>query len=97
MQKQSLDPNKIERVITSIIRQFETSGENEISTHVIGEMVMQSLFNIDPVAYVRFASIYKDFANVQDFIDCISSIEKQSKEHINDLLTDTHSHTHIDN
>ncbi|MDP3371506.1 MAG: transcriptional regulator NrdR [Candidatus Paracaedibacteraceae bacterium] len=96
MQKQSLDPNKIDRIITSVIRQFETSGENDISTHIIGEMVMQSLFNIDPVAYVRFASIYKDFANVQDFIDCISSIEKQSKEHGFDLLKNTHSHTHMD-
>jgi len=80
MQKHSLDPNKIERIISSIIRQFETSGEADISTHTIGEMVMQSLFNLDPVAYVRFASIYKDFANVQDFMDCISSMEQQSKE-----------------
>ena len=80
MQKHSLDPNKIERIISSIIRQLETSGETDISTHVIGEMVMRSLFNLDPVAYVRFASIYKDFANVQDFIDCISSMEQQSEE-----------------
>lgn len=80
MQKHSLDPNKIERIISSIIRQLETSGETDISTHVIGEMVMRSLFNLDPVAYVRFASIYKDFANVQDFIDCISSMEQQPEE-----------------
>jgi transcriptional repressor NrdR len=80
MQKHSLDPNKIERIISSIIRQLETSGETDISTHVIGEMVMRSLFNLDPVAYVRFASIYKDFANVQDFIDCISLMEQQSEE-----------------
>lgn len=80
MQKHSLDPNKIERIISSIIRQLETSGETDISTHVIGEMVMRSLFNLDPVAYVRFASIYKDFANFQDFIDCISSMEQQPEE-----------------
>lgn len=80
MQKHSLDPDKIERIISSIIRQLETSGETDISTHVIGEMVMRSLFNLDPVAYVRFASIYKDFANVQDFIDCISSMAQQSEE-----------------
>lgn len=84
MQKHSLDPNKIERIISSIIRQLETSGETDISTHVIGEMVMRSLFNLDPVAYVRFASIYKDFANVQDFIDCISSMEQQSEEFTSD-------------
>lgn len=80
MQKHSLDPNKIERIISSIIRQLETSGETDIPTQMIGEMVMRSLFNLDPVAYVRFASIYQDFANVQDFIDCISSMEKQSEE-----------------
>ncbi len=80
MQKHSLDPDKIERIVSSIVRQLETSGETDISTHVIGEMVMRSLFNLDPVAYVRFASIYKDFANVHDFIDCISLMEQQSKE-----------------
>jgi transcriptional repressor NrdR len=93
MQKHSLDPNKIERIISSIIRQLETSGETDISTHVIGEMVMRSLFNLDPVAYVRFASIYKDFANVQDFIDCISLMEQQSE----DVMTDKKSQIDINN
>lgn len=78
MHKHSIDPEKIERVITSTIRQLETSGESEISTRLIGDMVLQSLFNLDVVAYIRFASIYKEFSTAHDFIDLISRMEKQS-------------------
>jgi transcriptional repressor NrdR len=75
MNKHALDPDRVERVVSSIVRQLETSGEQEITTKLIGEMVMQALFNLDPVAYVRFASIYKEFNNVQDFVRFVQSMD----------------------
>ena len=77
MHKHTMDIQKTERIVSSIVRQFETAGEIEISSRAIGETVMQLLANIDPVAYVRFASIYKEFDNIQDFVDLISSIDTQ--------------------
>jgi transcriptional repressor NrdR len=80
MNKHALDPERVERVVSSIVRQLETSGEQEISTQNIGEMVMTALFNLDPVAYVRFASIYKEFNNVQDFVEFVQSMDAKQKE-----------------
>jgi transcriptional repressor NrdR len=79
LHKRSLNPERVERVISGIVRQIETSGEHEVSSCAIGEMVMQSLILLDSVACVRFASIYKDFSNVQDFIDFITTMEQQSR------------------
>ncbi len=75
--KRSLDPERIEMVINGIIRQLETSGESEFPTKTIGEMVMKALFHLDPVAYVRFASVYHEFSNVHDFINFISNMNNQ--------------------
>jgi transcriptional repressor NrdR len=88
MHKHSLDTQKIERVVTSVVRQCETSGETEISSKIIGQMVMRSLFNMDAVAYVRFASIYKEFENAQDFIDFISSMNENDTNLENENLFD---------
>jgi transcriptional repressor NrdR len=79
MHKRALDPERVERVITAIVRQLETLGESEVTTKLIGEMVMDALYNLDTVAYVRFASIYKDFTSVQDFMDFISPMEAEHK------------------
>jgi transcriptional repressor NrdR len=73
LHKRAIDPERIERVISSIVRQLETSGETEILTTDIGEMAMDALLNLDAVAYVRFASIYKDFNDVKDFIAFIEN------------------------
>ncbi|MBI1954575.1 MAG: transcriptional repressor NrdR [Proteobacteria bacterium] len=77
LHKRSIKPERVERVINSIVRRLETSGENDITTSSIGEIVMQALINLDPVAYVRFASVYKDFNDVKDFIDFISHMSQQ--------------------
>jgi transcriptional repressor NrdR len=61
MHKRALDPERVERVISGIVRQLETMGEMEVTTKHIGEMVMEALYNLDAVAYVRFASIYREF------------------------------------
>lgn len=75
MHKHSLDSQKIERLVTSVVRQLELEGDVEVVSTHIGEMVMQSLYTVDPVAYIRFASIYQDFISAQNFIDCISTMQ----------------------
>jgi transcriptional repressor NrdR len=75
LHKRPVDMERVERVISSIVRQLETSGDQEISTRTIGEMVMKALVSLDAVAYVRFASVYKEFSEVSDFIEFISQIE----------------------
>jgi transcriptional repressor NrdR len=67
LHKRPIDDERIERVVSGIVRQFETSGETEILSSAIGEVVMTALLELDPVAYVRFASIYRDFHEAQDF------------------------------
>lgn len=73
--KRALDPERIERLISSLVRQLETCGEHEVSTRTIGEMAMQALIHLDAVAYVRFASVYHEFSNVTDFIKFIQQLD----------------------
>ncbi len=65
--KRPVDPDRVERMINGIVRRLETLGESEISTTVIGELVMDALANLDQVAYVRFASVYRNFREARDF------------------------------
>jgi len=65
--KRPVKPDKIELITNSIQRRLESSGETEIPTKVIGELVMDALKELDRVAYLRFASVYKDFQETDDF------------------------------
>jgi len=65
--KRPVSPERIDRLVSSIQRQMETSGESEMASARIGEMVMEGLKALDPVAYIRFASVYKDFREAKDF------------------------------
>ena len=65
--KRPVPPERIEKLASSIQRQVETSGESEIESSRIGGMVMDGLKALDPVAYIRFASVYKDFREARDF------------------------------
>jgi len=67
LRKRNVDPERIERVVNSIVRRLESSGESEIRAETIGEMVMEALHQLDQVAYVRFASVYRNFREVSDF------------------------------
>ncbi len=69
--KRNVDPVRVGRMINGIVRRLESSGESEISSKLIGESVMQALANLDPVAYVRFASVYKNFREARDFEDFV--------------------------
>ena len=62
-------------MITGIVRRLESMGESEVPSTVIGEMVMDSLGNLDPVAYVRFASVYRNFREEKDFVQFVDKID----------------------
>ncbi len=67
LRKRPVTDEQIERIVNGIQRQLETSGESEIPSKMIGEMVMEVLKDLDPVGYVRFASVYRDFREAKDF------------------------------
>tara|TARA_B100001093_G_C26306787_1_gene791851 strand:+ start:179 stop:640 length:462 start_codon:yes stop_codon:yes gene_type:complete len=67
LRKRAIDAERIERMISGIVRRLESSGEVEIPSSLIGELVMDSLSQIDKVAYVRFASVYRNFREARDF------------------------------
>ncbi|MCR5875771.1 transcriptional regulator NrdR [Phenylobacterium sp. J426] len=67
LRKRPVEPERIERMISTIVRQLESMGETEISSSAVGELVMKQLKQLDDVAYVRYASVYRDFRETQDF------------------------------
>jgi transcriptional repressor NrdR len=67
LRKRPVDPEAVERMVSGIVRQLESVGETELASHVVGEMVMKALKSLDEVAYVRYASVYRDFRETQDF------------------------------
>ncbi len=67
LRKRPVEADKVERIATSIQRRLESLGESEIQSKVIGEMVMDVLLELDQVAYVRYASVYKNFREKKDF------------------------------
>jgi transcriptional repressor NrdR len=67
LRKRPVEEDRMERIANSIQRRLETLGENEIPTKVIGEMVMEALAELDQVAFVRFASVYRNFREAKDF------------------------------
>jgi len=69
LRKRPVPQERIDKLLSSIQRQLETSGETEINSTMIGEMVMNGLKALDTVAYIRFASVYKDFREAKDFED----------------------------
>lgn len=70
-QKRNIDADRIEQMISGIVRQLESSGETDITSDRVGELVMEALKSVDSVAYVRYASVYKDFHQVEDFREFI--------------------------
>ena len=83
LRKRPVDPDRVERMVNGIVRRLESLGEAEIPSQVIGEMVMEALSNLDPVAYVRFASVYRNFREAKDFeefIDELVSPQRQPEE-----------------
>ncbi len=74
MRKRPVHEEQIERIVSGLVRQLEASGENEIPSKHLGELVMDTLRGIDAVAYVRFASVYRDFREARDFEAILGSL-----------------------
>jgi transcriptional repressor NrdR len=74
LRKRPVDPDRIERMINGLVRRLESMGENEIPVAVIGELAMEGLASLDQVAYVRFASVYKNFREAKDFEEFIGEL-----------------------
>ena len=75
VRKRNVDPERIERAVTGIVRQLESSGETEIPTEEIGRLVMEALKSLDDVAYVRFASVYRNFREAKDFHEVLGELK----------------------
>lgn len=76
LRKRPVDRERVERMINGIVRQLESMGDSEISSEVIGEMIMEALKALDMVAYVRFASVYRNFREAKDFEDFVGAISR---------------------
>jgi len=74
LRKRPVEAERLERVVNGIVRRLESSGENEIPTKLIGELVMDALASLDSVAYVRFASVYRNFREARDFEEFIEKL-----------------------
>jgi len=74
LRKRPVDAERLERVVNGIVRRLESSGESEIPTSVIGQIVMDALANLDQVAYVRFASVYRNFREAKDFEEFVGKL-----------------------
>lgn len=74
LRKRPVNAERIERIVNSVQRQLEASGESEIPTKAIGQMVMENLKDLDQVAYVRFASVYRNFREAKDFEDFVENL-----------------------
>jgi len=71
LRKRPIESEQVDQLVSGIVRRLESVGESEIPSREIGEMVMEALANLDPVAYVRYASVYRDFRDANDFADIL--------------------------
>lgn len=76
LRKRPVEEERVARVVTSMVRRLETMGETEIPAATVGEVVMEALRSLDSVAYVRFASVYRNFREAKDFEDFIGGLDE---------------------
>lgn len=77
--KRGIAQERLDQLVSGVQRQIETLGESEVSAKTIGEMVMEGLRQLDTVAYIRFASVYRDFTEAKDFEEFASSVRDAAK------------------
>ena len=80
LRKRPVEAERVESVITGIVRRLESLGEQEVPSSVVGEMIMEALSGIDSVAYVRFASVYKNFREAKDFEKFVGGIGGENEK-----------------
>ena len=78
LRKRPVDRDRIERAVSGIVRRLESSGETEIPSEEIGLQVLEALKSLDDVAFVRYASVYRDFSEAKDFEEFASSVQEMS-------------------
>jgi transcriptional repressor NrdR len=78
--KRGLAQERLDQLVSGVQRQIETMGESEVTARGIGEMVMEGLRGLDTVAYIRFASVYRDFTEAKDFEDFASTVRDAGKD-----------------
>ena len=76
LNKRPVQEERIERIVNGIVRQLEAAGDSDIDSKTIGEQVMETLKEVDAVAYVRFASVYRDFREARDFEEFLGSLDE---------------------
>ncbi len=74
LRKRPIEEERVERIVNGIVRQLEASGESEVPSKQVGELVMDTLRELDSVAYVRFASVYRNFREAKDFEDFVGTL-----------------------
>ena len=74
LRKRPVEPDRIERMVSGIVRRLESMGENDVKSDVVGKLVMEGLRTLDDVAYVRFASVYKNFREAKDFEELLGQL-----------------------
>lgn len=80
LRKRDVDAERVEQLVSGIVRELESIGDSEIPSKQIGEMVMERLANLDDVAYVRYASVYKNFREARDFEQFLDRLEDPDRE-----------------
>ncbi len=71
LRKRPVEPDRVEQVVNSIVRRLESTGESDVNADLVGELIMEALASLDKVAYVRFASVYRNFREAKDFEEFI--------------------------
>src|SRR5215203_1021806 len=77
LRKRPVEPERVERLINGIVRQLESLGESEVTSEQVGELVMEGLKGLDDIAYVRFASVYKNFRETRDFEEILGRLASE--------------------
>ena len=85
LRKRPIEAERVERMVSGIVRQLESSGESEVASQTIGEYVMEGLRGLDPVAYVRFASVYRNFREARDFHELLGQLKGEEEEPASDV------------
>ena len=80
LRKRPVEPERIERMVSGIVRRLENLGENEVPAKLVGELVMEGLYALDQVGYVRFASVYRNFREAKDFEEFLGEMSVQSDD-----------------
>lgn len=82
LRKRPVDPERVDRMVNGIVRQLESQGDSEVTSERIGELVMEGLKALDGVAYVRFASVYRNFREARDFSPLIDELSGSAPERV---------------